>query len=314
MQAVPVLAQQSGAAASYPTKPLRLLVGSSAGGGGDIIARVIGQRMSELLARPIVIDNRGGAGGAIACEIAAQAIADGHTLLLASVGMLAIIPVLNPKVQYSPLRDFQPVTRIAATPYALIVHPSVPARSVAELVALARSRPRQLNFASGGVGTGNHFSAELFKLAGGIDMVHVPFKGTGPALASVLSGQVQLMFSTLLPALPQIKAAKLRGLAVTGTERSPAAPDLPTVGESGFSGFESTAWHGLLVPVGTPKPIVARLNAETNKVLREPEIRGRLASQGTATMGGTPEHLADYIKSETAKWTRVIQQAGIKAD
>ncbi len=301
-------------AQTYPAKPLRLLVGSSAGGGGDIIARIIGARLAELLGRPIVIDNRGGAGGAIACEIAASAVPDGHTLLLASVGMLAIIPVLNPRVQYAPARDFQPVTLLAATPFTLIVHPSVAAKSVAELVTLAKGRPRQFDFASGGAGTGNHFTAELFKLAAGIDMVHVPFKGTGPALSSVLSGETQVMFSTLLPALPQIKAGRLRGLAVTGVQRSPAAPDLPTVAESGFAGFESTAWHSLLVPGATPKAIVTRLNAETNNALREPEIRGRLASQGTATLGGTPEQLAAYIKSETAKWTKVIRQAGIKAD
>jgi tripartite-type tricarboxylate transporter receptor subunit TctC len=301
-------------AAEYPAKPVRVVVGSSAGGGGDILARTVIQRLNESLGQPIVIDNRGGAGGAIACEIVAKAQPDGYTVLIASVGMLAINPVLYPKLQYAPLRDFAPVTLVAESPYVLVVHPSVAARSVKDLVGLARAKPGRMNFASGGAGTGNHFSGELFKLAAGIDLVHVPYKGTGPALADVVSGQVEIMFSNLLAAMPPVKAGRLRALAVTTAQRSQSTPDLPTVAESGYPGFETTTWHAVLLPAATPKPIVNRLNSDLVKIVREKDMKERLASQGTETVGSTPEQLFAHIRSETAKWGQVVKQARIKAD
>ncbi len=301
-------------APDYPAKPIRVVVGSSAGGGGDIIARTVIQRLNESLGQPIVVDNRGGASGAIACEIVAKSQPDGYTILIASVGMLAINPVLYPKLQYAPLRDFAPVTRMAETPYVLVVHPSVGARSVNELVALVKSRPGQINFASGGAGTGNHFSGELFKLATGLNLVHIPYKGTAPALADVLGGQVQMMFSTLLPAMPHVKAGRLRALAVTTARRSASSPDLPTIAESGFPGFETTTWHAVLVPAATAKPIVDRLHTELVKILLQPEMKERLASQGTEVVASTPEELTAYIRMETSKWGKVVKQAGIKGD
>lgn len=307
-------AQLPSRAQDYPTKPIRVVVGSSAGGGGDIIARTVIQRLNESLGQPIVVDNRGGASGAIACEIVAKSQPDGYTILIASVGMLAINPVLYPKLQYAPLRDFAPVTRMAETPYVLVVHPSVGARSVSELVALVKSRPGQMHFASGGAGTGNHFSGELFKLAAGLNAVHVPYKGTAPALADVLGGQVHMMFSTLLPAMPHVKTGRLRALAVTTAQRSASAPDLPTIAESGFPGFETTTWHAVLVPAATAKPIVERLYTELVKILRQAEMKERLASQGTEVVASTPEELTAYIRMETSKWGKVVKQAGIKGD
>ena len=299
--------------AAWPERPLRVVVGSSAGGGGDILARTISPKLSDALGQPIVIDNRGGAAGAIACEIVAKAAPDGYTVLLASVGMLAINPGLYPKLQYAPLRDFRPLTLLAAAPYVLVVNPSVPARSVRELIALAAAKPGSLNFASGGTGTGNHFSGELFKLLAGIDLVHVPYKGTGPALTDVLGGQIQIMFSNLLPAMPHVRAGRLRALAVTSAQRSPSAPELPSVGES-LAGYSTTVWHGLLLPVQTPPAIATRLQREVVTLLQQPEIRGRLALQGTDTVGNSPEEFSAVIRDEMQKWAKVITRAGVKPD
>lgn len=304
----PALAQ------AYPVKPVRLLVGSSPGGGGDVLARSVIQRLNDALGQPVIIDNRGGAGGAIACEIVARAAPDGYTLLIASVGMLAINPALYPKLSYQPLRDFMPITLIAETPYALVVHPSLPASNVKALVALAKSRPGQLNFASGGAGTGNHFSGELLKLAAGLDITHVPFKGTGPALAEVMSGRVHVMFANLIAAMPQVKAGRLRLLAVTGDKRSVTAPEVATVAESGYPGFQTTTWHGLLAPAGTPRAIVSALSANMVKIIRQPDVAERLVNQGTEPIASTPDAFAAHIKTETVKWAQVVRQAGIKAE
>lgn len=312
-----VLVPVIGFAQGYPLKPVRLLVGSSAGGGGDILARTLVQRpgtLSDLLGQTVVVDNRGGAGGAIACEIAARSAPDGYTLLLASVGMLAINPALFPKLAYQPMRDFAPVTLLAESPYALVVHPAVAARSVKELVGLAKERPGKLNFASGGAGTGNHFSGELFKLVAGVDLSHVPYKGTGPALADVIAGRVEIMFSNLIAAMPQVKSGRLRLLALTSAQRSASAANVPTVSESGYPGFHTTTWHGLLAPAGTPAHIVTRLGVDLVKILRQPDMRERLSSQGTEVIAGTPDVFAAHLRSETAKWAKVVQRAGITAE
>lgn len=302
------------AAAAYPDRPLRLILPFPPGGPSDIVARLFGQKLGETLGQTVVIDNRGGAAGNIACETTARATPDGYTLMQATVGTMAINPGLYAKLPYDPVLDFRPVSLLTATPYLLVVHPGVPARSVKELVAYVKSRPGQLNFASGGVGTGNHFSAELFRLAAGLDMVHVPYKGTGQALNDVLAGQVQMMFMNLLPALPQVKSGKLRGLAVTSGQRSPAAPDIPTIAETGVAGYESTSWHGIVVPAKTPAAIVKRLHGELARIARLPEVRKPLEAQGTTVIGSTPEEFAATIKAETAKWSGVIKTAGIKPE
>jgi tripartite-type tricarboxylate transporter receptor subunit TctC len=302
------------AAETYPSRPIRLILPFPAGGPTDIVARLFGQKLGEALGQTVVIDNRGGASGAIAYELAARAAPDGHTLLLGTGSTLTINPNLFPKLPYYPLRDFRPVSRLAATPYILAVHPSVPARSVTELVALAKAKPGQLNFASGGVGSFPHISAELFRISAGLDMVHVPYRGTGPAIIDLVAGQVQLMFMNLLPAMPQVRVGKLRGLAVTSAQRSPAAPELPTIAESGIPGYETTGWNGIIVPVGTSNAIVRRLHAELAKIARQQDVRDRLTREGTDVIGSTPEEFAAHIKQETEKWAKIIKAAGIKVD
>ena len=302
------------AAESYPSRPIRFILPFPAGGPSDIVARLFGQKLGEALGQTVVIDNRGGASGAIAYELAARAVPDGYTLLLGTGSTLTINPNLFPKLPYHPLRDFRPVSRLAATPYILAVHPSVPARSVTELVALAKAKPGQLNFASGGVGSFPHISAELFRISAGLDMVHVPYRGTGPAIIDLVAGQVQLMFMNLLPAMPQVRVGKLRGLAVTSAQRSPAAPGLPTIAESGIPGYETTGWNGIIVPVGTSNAIVRRLHAELAKIARQQDVRDRLTREGTDVIGSTPEEFAAHIKQEAEKWAKVIKAAGIKAD
>jgi tripartite-type tricarboxylate transporter receptor subunit TctC len=302
------------AASSYPDRPIRLIAPFAAGGPSDIMARLVSQKLNESMGQPIVVDNRAGAGGAVGCEIAAKAAPDGYTLLLGSSGNLSVNPSLYKKLPYDPVKDFQPITQLEAGPQVLVVHPAVAAKSVQELIALAKARPHALNFASGGTGTGNHLASELFKATAGIDIVHVPYKGTGQALTDLVGGQVQMMMSSLLPAIPQIKAGRLRGLAVTSVKRTPVLPELPTIAESGMAGFETTSWHGILVPAKTPKVIATRLHDELVKMLAQPDVRARLASEGIDAIGNTPQEFAAYIRSETVKYAKVIKQAGIKAD
>jgi tripartite-type tricarboxylate transporter receptor subunit TctC len=302
------------AASSYPDRPIRLIAPFAAGGPSDIMARLVSLKLNESMGQPIVVDNRAGAGGAVGCEIAAKAAPDGYTLLLGSSGNLSVNPSLYKKLPYDPVKDFQPITQLEAGPQVLVVHPAVAAKSVQELIALAKARPHALNFASGGTGTGNHLASELFKATAGIDIVHVPYKGTGQALTDLVGGQVQMMMSSLLPAIPQIKAGRLRGLAVTSVKRTPVLPELPTIAESGMAGFETTSWHGILVPAKTPKVIATRLHDELVKMLAQPDVRARLASEGIDAIGNTPQEFAAYIRSETVKYAKVIKQAGIKAD
>ncbi|MEQ1773951.1 MAG: tripartite tricarboxylate transporter substrate binding protein [Burkholderiales bacterium] len=303
-----------GAGVTYPSRPVRYLLPFPPGGPSDIVARLFGQKLGEALGQQVVLDNRGGASGAIASEIAARAAPDGHTLLQCTIGTMAINPALFPKLPYDPLRDFRTVTQLAGTPYMLVVHPAVPAKSVKDLIALAKARPGQLNFGSGGVGTTNHFSGELFRLAAGVNIVHVPYKGTGPAMTDLIGGQVQMMFMNLLPAMPQVRGGKLRGVAVTSAKRSVAAPDIPTVAESGLPGYETTGWHGLVVPAKTPAAIVLRLQSELAKIARVPDVRERLAAEGTETLGNTPDEFAAVLKAEIIKWAGVVKAAGIKAE
>lgn len=302
------------AAPEYPTRPLRFIVPFPPGGGNDTMARMIGNKLAAALGQQVVIDNRAGAGGVIGAEMAARAAPDGYTLFLGGVASHGIVPNLNPKVGYDPIGDFAPVSLIASAPLILVVHPAVPATSVKELVQLAKARPGQLNFASNGTGGSSHLAAELFKISTGTDMVHVPYKGLTPALTDLLSGQVQLMFSSTVAMLPQVRAGRLRPLALTSAKRSAAIPDLPTVGESGLPGYETASWYGVLAPAGTANFIVERLNREIAKAVQMPDITARLISEGAEPAGGSPAQFAAHIKTELARWSQVVRQANIKRD
>ena len=302
------------AADAYPAKPVRFVVAFPPGGGTDIIARAIAQKLAERIAQQVVVDNRPGAGGNIGTDIVAKSAPDGYTMLMGSAGPLAINASLFGKMPFDPIKDLAPVTLAASTPNVLVVHPSLKAATVKELIALAKARPGEINFASSGHGTPAHLAGELFNSMAGVKMVHVPYKGAAPALADLLGGQVQLMFSTMPPALPHVKDGKLRALAVTSAKRSPAAPDLPTLDEIALPGFEANTWHGVVVPAGTPATIVARLNREIVAILHLPDVVERFSSQGAEALGSTPEEFAAYIRSETLKWARVVRESGAKAE
>jgi len=302
------------AARNYPNRPVRLIAPFVPGGPTDIVARLLAQKMGENLKQTFVVDNRGGAGGSVGMEIAAGAAPDGYTLVLGSSGNLAVNPALNPKLPYHPLKDFQPLTQTTSGPQMLVVNPGVAAKSVQEFIALARARPGQLNYGSGGTGTTTHLGVELFKLAAGVNIVHVPYKGTGQSLTDVIGGQVQMMMSSMLPAVPHVKAGRLRALGVTSARRAAVYPDLPTLAESGLPGFETTSWHGMLAPARTPKAVVDRIHAELVKTLNQADVKAIFASQGMDVVASTREDFTAYIRSETAKWTKVIKAIGIKTE
>lgn len=301
------------AAESYPNKPVRMIVAVPPGGPADTLARLVGPRLAEALGQTVVIDNRPGANGIIAYEMAARAAPDGYTFVLVAAGV-AINPSLYRKVPYDPVKDFAPITHGVSVPNILVVHPSVAAKSVGELVAVAKAAQGRLTFASAGNGTSGHLALELFRQLAGLQLVHVPYKGGGPALAELVAGQVQALFSIALAATPQIKAGKVRALAITSAERSPVAPELPTVAESGFPGFEVIGWFGWLAPGGTPKEFVGRLNREIVQTLRRSDVRDRLLGMSTVPVGNTPQQFAAFIRSERDKWAKVIQDAGIRID
>ena len=310
-----ILAPHAAAAAdAYPAKPVRFVVAFPPGGGTDIIARSIAQKLAERIAQQVVVDNRPGAGGNIGTDMVAKSAPDGYTLLMGSAGPLAINASLFGKMPFDPIKDLAPVTLAASTPNVLLVHPALRAATLKELIALAKARPGEINFASSGHGTPAHLAGELFNLMAGVEMVHVPYKGAAPALADLLGGQVQIMFSTMPPALPHVRDGKLRALAVTSAKRSPAAPELPTVDETALPGFEANTWHGVVVPAGTPGAIVARLNREIVAILHLPDVVERFSSQGAEALGSTPEEFAAYIKSETLKWAKVVRDSGAKAE
>jgi tripartite-type tricarboxylate transporter receptor subunit TctC len=301
-------------AQSYPEKPIRIVVPFAPGGSTDIVARYAAQKLAERLRQSVVIDNRGGGGGNIGSEAVAKAQPDGYTLLIGTVGSLTINPGLYRKMPYDPLKDLTPIAYFGSTPNVLVVHPSLPVRSVRELIALARSKPGQLNYASAGTGGSVHLAAELFKSLAKVDMTHVPYKGSGPALIDLLGGQTQLMFSTMPPALPHMKSGRLRALGMTGAQRSPLVPELPTIAESGLPGYEITQWWGMLGPAGLPAQIVARLNVETNVLLQQPDVKERFATEGADTAPNTPDWFASYMRAEVAKWAKVVRASGATAD
>jgi tripartite-type tricarboxylate transporter receptor subunit TctC len=305
---VPVHAQ------TYPEKAVRIVVPFAPGGSTDIVGRIMSQKLSERLKQSVVIDNRGGGGGNIGSDMVAKAAPDGYTLLIGTVGSLTINPSLYRKMPYDPLKDLTPIAYFGSTPNILVCHPSLPARSVQGLVELAKSKPGQLNYASAGIGGSVHLAAELFKSVAKVEMVHVPYKGSGPALIDLLGGQTQLMFSTMPPALPHVKSGRLRALGMTGARRSPLVPDLPTIAESGLPGYEITQWWGLLGPAGLPLPIVTRLNSEVNAILQQADVKERYASEGADTAPNTPAWFASYMGREVAKWARVVRASGATAD
>jgi len=305
----------AGAAAQpYPTKPIRLVVPFPAGGTTDILAREVGQRLSLSLGQPVVIDNRPGAAGNIGSELVAKSAPDGYTLLMATVGTHAINPNLYARMPYDHVKDFAPVVLVAGVPNVLEVTPSLPVNSVADLIKLAKEKPGQINFASSGSGTSIHLSGELFKTMAGVNMTHVPYKGSAAAITDLIGGQVQVMFDNLPSSLPQIKAGKLRAIAVTSAQRAPALPDTPTIAESGLPGFEATSWFGVVAPAGTPPTVIARINADVNQWLQSPEAKEKLLAQGAVAAGGSPEQFAAYIHAETEKWARVVKASGAKVD
>ena len=302
-------------AQDFPTRPIRLVVPFPPGGGTDVVARAVAPRMSELLGQPVVVDNRAGAGGNIGAELVANAPPDGYTMLMGTVGTHAINPSLYEKMPYDHVKDFVPVVLVAGVPNVLVVNPALPVKSVQELVAYAKANPGKLNFASSGSGTSIHLSGELFKTMTGVQMQHVPYKGSAPALADLAGGQVQLMFDNLPSALALIKGGKLRALAVTSLQRSTALPDVPTVAESALPGFEASSWFGLLAPAGTPKDAVAKVNGEVAKWLATPEAKEKLAAQGAIVASGlTPEDFSRHIATETTKWHKVVKESGAKVE
>jgi tripartite-type tricarboxylate transporter receptor subunit TctC len=315
---VVLLLPGAAAADSFPEKPARFIVGFTPGGPSDIIARALGQKLSDLWSQQVVVENRPGAGGNIAAEAAARSAPDGYTWLLGNNSILATNQTLYARLAYDPVKDFAPVALVAVQPNILVVNPGVPAGSVKELIALAKAKPGALNYASSGSGAAAHLAAELFKTMAGVDMVHVPYKGAQPALTDVIAGQAQLMFATSASVIPYIKAGRLRALAVTTAQRSATVPDLPTVSEagaeSGLRGFEAVTWHGVVVPRATPGPLVERLNADIVKALAMRDLRERLGSLGAELAPGTPRDFAEYIAREIPKWAKVVKDSGARAE
>ena len=298
-------------AQSYPTRAIKLVVPSSPGGGTDIVARILGQKLSEQLGQQFVVENRAGAGTVIGNDLVAKSAPDGYTLLM-GLSTLAINPSMYAKLPYDALRDFAPISQSVSACNILILHPSVPAKTVVELIALARAKPGSLTFGSAGMGTNPHLSGELFKSLARIDMVHVPFKGSGQSIISQLAGEIAANFPSVPTAMPYIKAGRLRGLGVTTLKRVEVLPDVPSIAEAGLPGYEATQWFGLLAPAGTPRTIIDRLYQESSRALRSADMKERMTAEGLEVVGGTPEEFASYIRSETEKWTQVIKAAGIK--
>jgi tripartite-type tricarboxylate transporter receptor subunit TctC len=305
--ALPVAAQ------SYPTRAVRLVVPSSPGGGTDISARILAPQLTQFFGQQVVVENRPGAGTMIGGEAVARAAPDGYTLLM-GISTLAINPAMYRKVPYDALKDLAPISQAVSLSNVLVVHPSLPAKSVKEFVALVKPRPGQINFASAGVGTSPHLSMELFLVMTGLKMLHVPYKGSGPGVTDLIAGHVPAMMPNMLSAQPHIKSGRLRALGVTGSKRAPGADDIPTIAEAGVPGYEAVQWYGVLAPAGTPRDIISKLHTGVVRALQNPEVRQRLLNDGAEPIGSSPDEFAAYLRSETAKWAKVTQAAGIKPD
>ena len=297
---------------SFPAKSIRWISPWPAGGANDIFSRAIGQKIAESLGQQVLVDNRPGAAGTIGSDLAAKAPADGYTVVMGSSPTHAIAPALYPALPYDPVRDFAAVTLVGSVPNVLVLHPSVPARNVKELIAVAKARPGKLNFASTGNGTSQHLSAELFKFMAGVDMVHIPYKGTAPALTELVAGQVDLAFENMPALIPHIQAGRLRALAVTTSKRSAIMPELPTIAEAGLPGYDASVWFGVFVPAGTPRPVIDRLHAEILKALQTPDLKSRMVSMGTEVSGMGPDDFSAYVRKEIPKWANLVKAAGVK--
>lgn len=305
---------QTGGAAGYPVKPIRLVVPFTPGGSTDILARAIGQKLTEAWGQPVVIDNVAGAGGSIGADKVAKATADGYTLLMGHIGTLAVNPSLYPNLPYDPVKSFSPVAWVANVPNVLVVHPSVPAKNVKELVALAKAKPGQINYGSGGNGSAANLATEYFKLQTGTSLLHIPYRGTAPAVTDLMGGQIQVLFTGAPAVLGQIRNGQLRALAVSSPKRMDALPDLPTVAEAGYKDFEADQWYGVVAPAGTPKDIVSKLNAQINQALGSAELKTRLNNEGAIATPTTSEAFGQHIVREIARWKPVIQSGRVKAD
>ena len=308
----PGFAAQS--APEYPSRPIRLVVPFVAGGSTDIIARVVGQKLSEQWGRQVVVDNRGGANGVIAMDIVARASPDGYTLVLGYIANLGTAPALNPKLPYDPVKDYAPISHIASAPSIGVIHPGVPAKNLQDLVALARAKPAAVSFGTAAVGSIGHLSGELINRMAGIRMQHVPYKGGGQAVTDVLAGQIPLVIIGMTAVTPHVRAGRLRPIFTTGAKRSFAFPDVPVVAEQGFPGFAADAWYGLLAPARTPRPIVEKLHAEVVRILKLPDAKERLANVGFEIVGSSPEEFATLIREDIPKWTKVVREGGIRGE
>ena len=305
---------QPAAPASYPTKPIHWIVPFAPGGPTDIMSRAVGEKLVQQWGHQLVVDNRGGAGGNIGAELVARSAPDGYTIMIGHVGTHAINKALYPRIPFDPVRDFTPITLLATLPLQLVVHQSVPAKSVKDLIALAKAKPGTINFASAGNGGPTHLAGELFKNSAHIDIVHVPYKGNAAALTELIGGQVQMMFSNLLTSMPHVKTGKLRALAVSTAKRSAQAPDLPTVAESGVAGFDVTPWYGILGPAGLPRTIVAKWSQEIARIVALPDMQQRFVTQGIDLVSSSPEQFAQLIKAEVPRWARIVKDSGAKVD
>lgn len=311
---LPGWALAQGAAADYPNRAIRLVVPFTPGGSTDILGRTIGQQLTKAWGQAVVVDNTPGAGGSIGADKVAKAAADGYTLLMGHIGTLAVTPSLYAKLPYDPIKSFAAVAWVARVPNVLVVHPSVPARNLQELVAYAKANPDKLNYGSGGNGSAAHIATEYLKLQTGTQMRHVPYKGTAPGVNDLLAGQIQLMFTGVPAVIAQVKAGQLRAIAVSSPQRVKIMPELPTVAESGYPGFEADQWYGVVAPAGTPQPVIAKLNRQINDMLASPEIAGRLASEGAEPTPNPPEVFARLIETEIARWREVIRAGGVKVE
>jgi tripartite-type tricarboxylate transporter receptor subunit TctC len=301
-------------AQTWPAKPLRLISPFAPGGGTDITCRIIAPKLSDVLGHAVIVDNRGGAGGMIGVDLAAKSPPDGYTLVLGTIGPISINPSLYNKMPYDPVKDLVPVTLAADALNVLVVHPALPVKNVRELVALGKARPNELNFGSSGPGATDHLAGELFNLLTGTKMVHVPYKGGAPAMIDLVAGNVQIIFATVSTSIGQIKSGRIRAVAMTGTRRFVLMPELPTIAEAGVPGFAVNNWYGMFVPAGTPKEVVARLNAELVKILHMPDVKQRLLDSGIEAISNTPEQFAAYIQAETKKWAKVVKDANVKVE
>jgi tripartite-type tricarboxylate transporter receptor subunit TctC len=301
-------------AQSYPARPIRFVVPFAPGGPTDILARAVGQKLTDAFGQAVVIENRGGAGGNIGAELVARSPADGYTMLMGATSTHAINPSLYRTLGFDPVKDFAPVSLVANTPSLLAVHPALPVRTIKDLIALAKARPGHLSYASAGNGSSNHLAGVLLSMMAGIDMVHVPYKGSGPALVDVISGQIPMMFNNTASVMPHVTAGKLRAVALASLERSALLPEIPTVAESGLPGFEVRSWHGVFVPTATPRDIVNRLSAEIVRAVRAADVRSRLNAQGVELVDSSPEEFAEFVRKELAKWAKVVRQSGARSD